>query len=149
MTAAEEYAALKQKRFDDFLEPTFSADFLKGTQLYETKCPSGMVFKYRLLDEKYAAAGGMMPLVVSSQVAARRAGETVEATPAEELANLRASAQMIRYGCVEPRIVVGAVNGHKKAISCNDLTAEDFNHLITTIAGGDGADRLKTFRKRQ
>lgn len=151
-SAAEQYARLKQERFDNFLEPTFSEAALKDVQLYETTCPSGMKFKYRPLDVTYAAAGGMMPMILSSQMAQAASGESVavkEPTGGEIMANMQANAQMVRYCCIEPRIVVGSVNGHKNAISANDLTFEDVGHLIQIIAGGDGAERLKTFRRKR
>ena len=151
-TSAEQYTRLKIERFTKWVETTFTDEALKGVQLFETTCPNGMKFKYRPLNAQYAVAGGMIPLVLSAQVAqAVGGGLTEEHKPTgdEVLANMRANAQMACYCCVEPRLVIGSVGARTNAVSLSDITFEDLGHLVNAIMGGDGADSLKTFRKRK
>jgi hypothetical protein len=159
-TAAEQYADIKQQRFESWLSTTFTDAALKGVDLFEVKCPSGMAFKCRKLSREYMAQAGQIPMVLSSQVILAAGDEApseaesqarfARMTPQEKLASMRASAQMVRYVAVEPRLVLGAVNGHKNAISVDDLTMEDFAHLYKWAqGGGDAAEGLKTFRRKR
>lgn len=158
-TAAEKYAALKEQRFEEFIKASFADDVLKKTDLFEVKCPSGMVFKCRRLDMEYFKNSGSMPMSLSSVVANAQEGEQNEAdqiaafeklTPAQRTADMQLAAQIVRYVTVEPFIVVGAVNGHKNAISSDDLTLGDFQTIKDWALGGGGAaDSLKTFRRKR
>lgn len=159
ISAAEEYAALKQKRFDDWLATTFTDESLKGVPLFEVKAPSGMVFKCRKISKEYIGNAGQIPMVLSAQVIHASSGETpteadainqyAEMSEAERVASMRAAAHMVRYCAVEPRIVAGAVNGQQNAISADDLTMEDFGSLSRWAQGGDAAEGLKTFRRKR
>lgn len=160
-TAAEQYARIKETTFESFLDASFSNDSLKGVDLFEVKAPSGMVFKCRKLDVAYASNAGAMPMVLSEQMLLSQAKDKAEdavdpvdavskMTSMELRANMQLSAQMVRYVCIEPRLIIGEVNGHKNAISVDALTMADFGHLASWAqSGGGGADSLKTFRKRR
>lgn len=159
-SAAERYADLKQQRFESWLATTFTDEALNGVDLFEVKCPSGMVFKCRRLTKEYLANAGQIPMVLSAQVLTaspdrklttdQQQAEFEAMRPEERLAAMQASAQAVRYCVVEPRLVVGAVNGHKNAISADDLTMEDFAHLSKWAqGGGDAAEGLKTFRSKR
>jgi hypothetical protein len=159
ISAADEYAALKQQRFEDWLATTFTDEALKGVDLFEVKAPSGMKFKCRKVTKEYLGNAGQIPMILSSQVAEAMSGEKpteadaieqfTKMTPAERLASMRASAQMVRYCVVEPRLILGTVNGHKNAIHVDDLTMEDFGALSRWASGGDVAEGLKTFRRKR
>jgi hypothetical protein len=148
MTASEEYALLKEKRFDTFLNESFAN--LKGVDLFEVKVPSGMTFKCRKVGTDYLAAAGAMPMALSEQMLSPdKPKEPTQMTAMEIRANIQANAQMVRYICVEPRLIVGEVNGHKDAISVDALSMEDFGHLTKWASGGDAAEGLKTFRRKR
>lgn len=128
--------------------------------LFDVKVPSGMVFKCRKLSKEYVTNAGQVPVSLSAQVlaTANPANDTEQEaqarfsrmTESERFAAMQMSAQAIRYCVVEPRLIVGPVNGHKNAISVDDLTLEDFGHLSTwTNGGGDEAEGLKTFRRKR
>ncbi len=152
-TAAEKYAAGVQKQFDDWLESTFSKQALRRVPLFEHTVPSGMTFKVRNLSNEFNAQVGSMPLGLTEAVLGR--GEDVDpeeffnqAKPAEQATMIALVAKQIRFICVEPRLIVGEVNGHRNAISTDRLTIEDFNSLAKRAqAGGDAAKGLRTFRK--
>lgn len=153
-TAAEEYARLKAETFNNFLEASFSDEALKGVDLYEVKVPTGKTFKCRKLDTSYAAVTASMPMALSEQMLRAKAAKdgelpVTEMTETEERANIQVNAQIVRYICVEPRVIVGEVNGHKNAISSDMMTMGDFTHLVRWAAGGDATPGLKTFRKRR
>ena len=158
MTAAEEYAALRQAQFEQFLEKSFSSESLKGVDLYEVKVPTGKIFKCRKIGPDYVAFGGSMPMSLASHLATSDQGSTPEdkarmfneMTPAEKVAAIQSSAQMVRYCAVEPRLIVGPLNGHRNAISVDMLTMDDFNHLAQWAStGGDSSPGLKTFRRKR
>jgi hypothetical protein len=147
MTAAEEYARLKEKRFDTFLDESFKD---LECDLFEVKVPSGMKFKCRKIGKEYLAAAGAMPMALSEQMlTSDKPKEPTEMTSMEIRANIQANAQMVRYICVEPRLIVGEINGHKNAISVDVLSMEDFGHLTKWASGGDAAEGLKTFRTKR
>lgn len=159
LTAAEQYARLKAERFDAFLDASFSDEALKGVDLFEVKVESGMVFKCRRLDETFMANTGSMPMALTEQIVMADSGKTdagdAQATfnkmsPAEKRASIAAAAQMVRYVCVEPRLIIGDVNGHRNAISVDALTMEDFKDLAEWAQSGGGeAPGLKTFRRKR
>ncbi len=70
-TAAEQYARLKEQSFETFLESSFSNEALKGVELFEVKCPSGMPFKCRRLGLEFLAQVGQMPMALSAQMIAK------------------------------------------------------------------------------
>lgn len=161
-SAAEQYEDLKQQRLEDFIEESFSEESLKGVQLYEVTTPSGMKFKCRPLDKRFALSAGQMPMALTSQMiisSAKKTGGNIEGTEAEELfksmtvkeqiASVQMSASMVRYICVEPRILLTPVNGNKNAICADDLTMNDFGALANWAKGGGSALGLKTFRRRR
>ena len=156
LSAAEQYARLKADRFEAFIEASFSNEALKGVDLYEVKTPSGMTFKCRRLDAAFAANTGQMPMALteslitqSRQSDAELAGRFNEMSDIEKRANLQATAAMVRYVCVEPRLVVGEVGDQKDAISVDLLTMDDFRILVEWAKGGDAASGLKPFRRKR
>jgi hypothetical protein len=78
MTAAEAYAKLKQDRFETFLAASFSEEALKGVELFEVKCPSGLKIKCRKIDNSYLANAGRTPMALSNQVVAAESGEPID-----------------------------------------------------------------------
>lgn len=156
LTAAEQYARLKADRFEAFIEASFSDEALKGVDLYEVKGDSGMTFKCRKLDAAFAANTGQMPMALTEslitqgrQSDADLAGRFNEMSDVEKRANLQATAAMVRYVCVEPRLVIGEVGDQKNAISVDMLTMDDFRVLVEWAKGGDAASGLKTFRRKR
>lgn len=159
LTAAERYEAIKESHFEDFLNESFSDEALKNVQLYEVRCPSGMVFKCRAVGTDYFQHAGELPMsfiakaLVDSEK--KKSGEQTfeEMNTEEKVRAIQMTSDMIRYICVEPRIIVGDVNGHKNAISSRQLTAGDYNALATwgknQALGGGSAKGLKTFRKKR
>lgn len=158
LTAAEEYAEIKRARFEKFLEDSFSAENLKGVDLYEVKCPSGMTFKCRRATEQLAAAAGQLPMALSSQFIGSQSGQKLtpeeeekqwNAMPvAEREASLLATGRIVRFIAVSPRIVL-ELNGHRDAILGDALTIDDFKYLANWAKGGDAAEGLKTFRRKR
>lgn len=154
-TVAEEYAELKEKQFDQWLEQSFSESALKDVQLYEHKVPSGFTFKIRNVGMDFYAAMGTMPaaLMETMLTAEAEGGEPKieDLTPQQIRANIQTNTQVVRYMCVEPRVLVGEVNGHKNAISFGAITMADFGSLVERAKqGGDAAvSGLKTFRRKR
>lgn len=162
LTAAEKYAKLKSDAVEAFLEASFSNEALKGVDLYEVKCPSGMTFKCRRLDARYQANAGQMPMAVTASMLSARDGyitpeeqdqaaqKSFDAmTPTEQRAAIQASAQMVRYIVVEPRLIVGDIGNQTNAISVDMLTMDDFTFLSKWAGGGVAAEGLKTFRRKR
>ena len=156
ISTAEQYARLKADRFEAFIEASFSDEALKGVDLYEVKTPSGMPFKCRRLDAAFAANTGQMPMALTESLITlgstsdeTLAGRFNEMSDVEKRANLQATAAMVRYICVEPRLVVGEVGDRQNAISVDLLTMDDFRVLVAWAKGGDAASGLKTFRTKR
>ena len=161
LSASEQYAQLKAKQFDEFLQASFSDDALQNTELFEVKVPSGMRFKCRRLDQAFMSNTGLMPMALTETYIASQSDEGLDdkakaaaqqarfqqMSEAEQRANIQATAGMVRYICVEPRIVVGDVGNQRNAISSEMLTVADFNYLSEWASGGEAAVGLKTFRK--
>jgi hypothetical protein len=161
-TAAERYERLKRDQFESFLNESFSAEALKDVQLYEVKAPSGMVFKCRLLDVAFHTNSGSLPLSMmeravlggDAEAGDEAAAETFASmSNPEKVAAIQTTARMVQYVAVEPRLIVGEVNGHKNALSVDALTMSDFTCLVqwakTGTEGGNAAPGLKTFRTRR
>ena len=165
-TAAEQYARLKADRFEAFLDASFSDEALKGVDLFEVKVDSGMVFKCRRPDTAFMANTGQMPMALTETLinveaddangldadekAAAAESRYREMSPGERIANLKATAQLVRYICVEPRLVLDAVGNRNNALCVNDLTQLDFKILAEWASGGgDAAQGLKTFRRKR
>lgn len=156
LSAAEQYARLKADRFEAFIEASFSDDALDGVQLYEVKVPSGMAFKCRKLDQAYIASTGQMPmaltesLITQGKTEAALAEKFNEMSDVEKRASLQATATMVRYICVEPRLIIGEVGDQRNAISVDMLTMDDFRSLVDWAkSGGGAAEGLKTFRRKR
>lgn len=155
MTAAERYAAILDDKNEAFLESSFSAESLKGVKLYEVKADSGMIFKCRKPDGPYFAASGSMPMVLSNIVLDTemtdkdKEAKFAAMSPVEQRAAIQATAFLVRYVCVEPRLIVGEVTNQKNAISVDVLSRSDFASLSKWAGGGDEASGLKTFRKKR
>ena len=163
-TAAEQYARLKEKRFEAFLDASFSDEALKGVPLYEVDV-DGMTFKCRRPDTAFMANTGQMPMALTETLLNVEADDTngldaeerraaadarYRVMPvAERMANIKATAQMVRYICVEPRLVLDAVGSRTNALCVDDLTQNDFKILAEWASGGDAAQGLKTFRRKQ
>ncbi len=121
-----------------------------------------MPFKCRKIDMAFTANVGSMPMALTTQMLGGQeaAGKTdaereaalqkqfEQMSPVEQRSAIQASAQMIRYACVEPRLIIGEVNGHTNAISVDVLTMADFSHLAKW-AGGGTTEGLKTFRRKR
>jgi hypothetical protein len=155
-TAAEEYARLRDEQFEKFLNDSFSEESLKNAELFEVKVPvTGKVFKCRKPGQDFLANVGAMPVALTSRVATQdgpaQDGQEVyqSMSPVERRASIEVTAQLVRYIAVEPRLIVGEVNGHKNAISVDVLSTADFNHLASWASGGDAAEGLKTFRRKR
>lgn len=160
MSAAEQYARLKAEQFETFINGSFTDDALKGVELFEVKADSGMVFKCRRLDQAFVDNAMMMPMALSEQVASAMGKDKPSKTQAaerwnkmsetERIAATQAAARMVRYVCVEPRIIVGDVGNQRNAISADALTMADFGVLASWAQnGGDAAAGLKTFRRKR
>ena len=157
LSAADRYAELQEKRFEAFLETTFSEEALKGVELFEVKTPSGMPFKCRKLDVEFAKQAGFMPMALTEMVAMSANNNQSEAAAAfaqmsatEQRAAVQATARIIRYIAVEPRLVLGEVGDNKNAISVDAITVEDFAHLANWAkTGGAEGESLKTFRGKR
>lgn len=163
LTAAEQYAQIKELNFDTFLESTFSASALKGVELFEVKCPSGMIFKCRRIGQDFIAQSGQMPMALAAQLLTKKDGADLtdkekeaiaikvfnDMSPIEQRAAIQAMAQMVRYIAVEPRLLIGEVNGHKNAISVDALTQGDCICLAKFAQGGDKAQMPRTFRRKR
>jgi hypothetical protein len=153
LTAAEQYAELKRQRSEVFIDAAFTNEALKNVPLFEVKCPSGMTFKCRKLDAAFAAASGNMPTSLATQLADETAntnGQPATELTAAQKAGIAAAALMVRYICVEPRLIVGDVGNHKNAISVDMLAMDDFAHLSQWAqSGGGAAEGLKTFRSKR
>lgn len=149
MTAAERYAQLKENRFEAWLDASFSDESLKGVQLYEVTCPSGLKIKCRQLDEQYLNCAGQTPMALGSLITGQNPEEQfAQMTPIQQAAAIQNASQIVRYVAVEPRIVE-EVGDNKNAIAFALLTMEDFNHVTKWATGGEAAEGLKTFRRKR
>lgn len=159
LTAAQQYARLQADNFEAFIESSFTDEALKGVQLYEVKADSGMVFKCRKLDRLFMTQTGSMPMALTEQAVMAEEGGIDKAkaatifakmSPAERRSAIAATARMVRYICVEPRLIIGDVGDAKNAISVDALTMDDFNALAEWAQSGGGeAPGLKTFRRKR
>lgn len=155
-TAEEKYALLKATAFEKFLDASFTADALKGVELFEIKAPSGMPFKVRRLDQSYVTNAGSLPMALTAEIAVSMGEEVQDTasvfakmTPGERRVSMQASLQMIRFICVEPRVVIGDVSGQKNALAFGAMTTADFGFLANWAQGGNEAAGLKTFRRKR
>jgi len=157
LSAAEQYARLKADRFEAFMEASFSEEALKDVQLYDVPTPSGQVFKCRKVDSAFVTNTGKLPMVLSQSLitqgkkvskdeAAKRFAEMSET---EQRAHMQATAAMVRYLCIEPRLVLGDVGNRQNAISVDMLTRDDFAAIVDWAEGGDAVSGLKTFRRKR
>lgn len=155
LSAAERYAQLKTERFEAFMEASFSDEALKGVDLYEVKVPSGMLFKCRKVDAEFVTNTGKMPMALSQSLITKgKSKEEMverfnEMSDLEKRAHMQATASMVRYICVEPRLVIGEVGNQTNAISVDLLTRDDFAALVEWAEGGDAVSGLKTFRRKR
>lgn len=165
VTAADTYAALVEKQFEEWLESTFSKQALKGVELYEHKTPTGQVFKVRGITQEFliqcggSASSFLNPHVLSKAPApdpvtdAKSAQEAFEKmTPEEQLEGFARVSKAMRFMCVEPRIVLEP-NGQANCIPADKITLGDYNSLAEMVGkaftGGGAALGLKTFRKKR
>ncbi len=160
-TWAEKYAKAKADEFEQFLEASFSESALKDVQLYEV--PVGALrFKCRTLDAAFMAATGMMPTMLTEEVMNAEAADLAsdpefaaevqdklnEATPDERFARMQAADRVIRYICVEPRVIAGDIGNHRNAIP--SVTLSDAKTLVSWASGAGGeAARVKAFRQKR
>lgn len=156
LSAAEQYARLKADRFESFIESSFSSEALKDIDLFEVKTPSGQTFKCRKLDKAFITNTGQMPMALTESLITQGGSEDAmaqrfnEMTDIEKRASLQATAAMVRYICVEPRLVIGEVGNRQNAISVDMLTMDDFKCLVEWAkTGGGTAEGLKTFRHKR
>ena len=158
-TAAQVYERLADAQFEAFLDESFSEDSLKDVPLYEVKVPSGMKFKCRAVGREFFTQAGVLPLsLMEYGIAGAASDEEVESTfasmpAAAQRQAIKVTSQMIRYACVEPRLILGTVNGHRNAISVDMVRIPDYKHLAdwakAQTEGGKAAPGLRTFRKRR
>lgn len=149
LTAAEQYAQLKEDRFESWLKASFSNEALKDVQLYEVKCPSGLKLKCRQLGADYLNCAGQTPMALGALVTGQNPEEQfAKMTPTQRAAAIQNASKIVRYVSVEPRIVA-EVGNSKTAISFEMLTMEDFNFITQWATGGESAEGLKTFRGKR
>lgn len=163
LTAAQLYEQAADEQFEKWLEDSFSSATLKGVPLYEHKLPqTGIVIKVRNLSNEFLVQSGAVPMGdisnavleeaddLTPEEQAKKAADEFEAMPAiEKLRRMKAVTRQMRYICVEPRLIVGEVNGHKNAISVSQLRGADFNSLAqrSNPMGGAAVSGLRTFRR--
>lgn len=156
LTAAEQYEQLKAEQFKRFLDESFSEESLKDVQLYEVPCPSGMTFKCRPVGLDFLRQSGTVPLdfvqsIVGKQADVERAFEAMN--KAEKAEAIHATSQIVLYVAVEPRIILGVINGHRNAISTTQLTMGDYEAIAVWAKnfaeGGGSAAGLKSFRRKR
>jgi len=155
-TTSEKYARLRRESFETFLENSFSDESLNGVDLYEVTTASGMAFKCRQLDQAFMANSGQMPMALTEQIlTADKKPDSKETeenftklSPAEKRAAIAATAQMVRYICVEPRLILGDVGNRDNCLSVDEITMDDFRVLAEWAQNGGGAALgPKTFRR--
>ena len=163
MTAAAQYAQLKEAAFEKFLEASFSKEALKGVLLFEVKLPIGLTIKCRKLDAAYAA-NTQTPITLSSLILDGKPHDPLMTkeeeesdnikrfqamTPIQQRAAIEASVNIVRYIAVQPRVIGGEVGDRTDAISADLLTMADFTCLTKWAEGGETASGLKTFRRKR
>jgi hypothetical protein len=163
VTAADTYAALVEKQFEEWLDSTFSKTALKGVELFEHKTPTGMTFKVRGITQEFliqcggSAASFLNPHVLSKAPAPDPVNDPKTAqeaflkmTPEERNAGFARVSKAMRFMCVEPRIVLEP-NDQANCIPADLITLADYNSLAELVGkaftGGGAALGLKTFRK--
>lgn len=138
-TAAQRYRRIKEERH--------AAD-----ELHDVTCPSGMVFKCRTVSIDFLVSGGILPLsLVQKMSEAEGKGDVspeqvfLQLPLKEKLQSIDAAAKLLRYVCVEPRIVDDATGPND--IRQDEVEPDDFNHIVEwATKGGVEAARLATFR---
>ncbi len=155
---ADKFARAKKDQFEEFLEESFSDEALKDVELFEVKV-AGLPFKCRRLDQEFIANSGVMPMSLTEQIVMNEADTVAavdpeerwsEMSPAERRNALVATARIVRYICVEPRVIVGDVGNRQNAISSDALSFADVNTLVSWAKDGGGASSgVKTFRRKR
>lgn len=166
-TAQERYDEAVERHFEAWLEQSFSREALKGVPLYELKLPlTGIVFKVRNLSNEFLVQSGAVAVgnlsadvlntkpiehLTPEERQQRAEEEYAKLSDEEKLAQTVTVVRQIRYICVEPRVVMGPVNGHKNAVSITKITGQDFTTLAerSNPMRGDAAPGLKTFRAKR
>lgn len=138
-TAAEKYRRLKKA--ED-----------AGETLHDVECPSGMVFKCRKVTVPFLIAAGMLPMHLVEAMQQASGNGTI--TPAqafaampfkEQMHSIEFSAKVVKYVCVEPRIVEKPIGPND--LGQDELMLQDFHAIMKwAMNGGDEAARLETFR---
>lgn len=138
-TAAEKYRRIR-------------AEKESAETLHDVECPSGMTFKCRRPTIAFWVTSGILPLhLVEMMTKASEKGVSAEdafnSMPVrEKLQSIEFAAKVVKYVCIEPRIVEHVVEPND--ISQDEVMLDDFNYLVTwAMHGGDEAERLETFRK--
>lgn len=138
-TAAERYRRIAREK-------------AQSEQLFDVECPSGMVFKCRRASMDVWVSLGIMPMnLVEKMTTAAEEGklsneEIFASLPIhEKLQSIDAAAKMLRYVCVEPRIVDAVKEPND--ITQDEMLLEDINHIVAWASrGGDAAAGLESFR---
>lgn len=140
-TAAEEYRRKARER-------------RKGETLIDVPCPSGTTFKCRPITVPFMVSSGMLPLHLVEAMEKASGGGRVSAKDAflamplkEKLHSIEMQAKVVKYVCVEPRIVETPTEPND--LGQDELELEDFHCLVSwAMSGGDEAARLETFRQQ-
>lgn len=165
-TEQQLYDEAVEQQFETWLEESHTKEALKGVPLYEHKLPSGRIFKVRNLSPEFLIQSGAVPVgdlsndvlkkePLEALTPEQRQQKAVEAyeklTDEERLEQARTVARQIRYICVEPRVSMGPVNGHRNAVQLSRLSTPDFGSLAarSNPMGGASAHGLRTFRKKR
>lgn len=138
-TAAERYRRIKKEKE-------------AAEALHDVTCPSGMVFKCRSVTIPFLAMSGILPLHLvelmsqASENGAATAEQAFATLPVrEKLQSIEFAAKLVKYVCVEPRIVETPTEPND--ISQDEVLLEDFNHIVSwAMKGGTEAAGLETFR---
>lgn len=138
-TAAERYRRIAREK-------------AKSEELFDVACPSGMVFRCRKISKDLLVSLGILPLnLVEAMTNASEQGnlspeDIFASLPIrEKLQSIDAAQKILRYVCVEPRIVDQVKEPND--ITQDEMLLEDINTIVAWASnGGDEAARLETFR---
>lgn len=165
LTAEQQYSALVEQQFEQWLNDSFSKTTLKGVELFEHTTPTGMKFKVRGITQEFLIqCGGSAASFLNPHVLAegdktdlindpKKAQEAFEKmSTQEQMEGFARVSKAMRFMCVEPRIVLEP-NGQANCIPANKITIGDYNSLAELVGkaftGGNAALGLKTFRKKR
>jgi hypothetical protein len=137
-TAAERY---RRKRIER-----------QRSELVDVTCPSGDIFKCRAVTVPFLVTSGILPLHLVELMTQAAADGSVtpekafESLPVrEKIQSIEFAAKLVKYVCVEPRIVETPTEPND--LAQDELDLDDFNYIVTwAMTGGAEAAGLDTFR---